>query len=130
MKKVVFISLCAVFVWMTAECGVASADGVGLQLSKNRYTTRRLSHKQYRGSGYSPVKVQPRRFTQQRNLGKLTGYSLAPKPTRTTSRVRTRLAVKGATTIRRAANRRELKRRRESRSARNRTVRGGAGIRN
>lgn len=129
MKIVRFISLLVVFVLLGTACGVARADGVGLSLTKNRYSSRRLSSKRYSGTGYSLVKFQPRRFTSQRNLGKHVTIRRAPRPKRGT-RTRTRLVVRNASTLRRAANRRELKRRYNSRSARNRTVQGGFGTRN
>jgi len=132
MKRQLFISVCALLVWMMTACGVAKAERnrIGLSLTKNRHAAPHLSRRRHAGTGYSPAKFQPRRFTPQRNLGKHIGFKNAPKPKRGT-RPRTRLMVKGADALRRAANRSETnKRRREPRTERNRTVRSGFGTRN
>ena len=132
MKRLSRISLCTILLWLGAVCGTAEAKGMGLvptrrSLTRNRYSAPRLSHKQYRGSHYSPVQFSPRRYAWQRNLGKLKGYMPVPKPNRATHRIRKRLVVRGATTRRREATRIGVVRRRESRGARIRTRRSGFG---
>ena len=132
MKKLSCISMCTILVWLGAVCGTAEAKGRGLvltrkTLTRNRYSAPRLSHKQYRGSHYSPVQFSPRRYAWQRNLGKLTGFKPVPKPNRATHRIRKRLVVRGATTRRREATRIGVVRRRESRGARIRTRWSGFG---
>ncbi len=135
MKKLLYIVLCTSLLWIGAACSTAEAQDTGLvlttkSLTVSKHSAPRLTHKQYRGSHYSPVKFQPRRYTWQRNLGQLEGYMPAPKAERTTYRIRTRPVVSGATTRHRAATRTGVVRRRASRSARNRTQWGGFGTHN
>jgi len=135
MKKVMYIVLCGSCVWIAAACGTAEAgDGRFIRTTRtftvNRYTAPRFSVGQYRGSRYSPVKFQPRRYSWQRNLGKLEGYMLVPKPRRGTHRSRERLFVRGATTRHRERKRIGIVRRRESRGERVRTRWGGFGTHN
>jgi len=135
MNRLVSVVLCAICVWIWVACGTAEAgDGRFTRTTRtftvNRYTAPRLSTGQYRGPRYSPVKSQPRRYTWQRNLGKLEGYMLAPKPARGTHRNRERFVVRGATTRHRAERRIGIVRRRESRSERIRTRWGGFGTHN
>jgi hypothetical protein len=135
MKTMVSVVLCAMCVWIVGACGTAEA-GPGRftqttrTLTVNKYVAPRVSHNQHSGSHYSPVKFQPRRYTWQRNLGKLEGYMLAPKPHRGTYRNRERFVVRGATTRRREVRRFGIVRRRESRSERIRTRWGGFGTHN
>jgi hypothetical protein len=104
----------------------AAAQTTGSTLTKHVYQPRRFSASRYRGMRYSPVKFTPRRYTWQRNLGKHISFKSPPKPARG-ERKRLRLPVRGPNTRRRAAFRRTSIRRRVSRAARIRTVRGGFG---
>lgn len=120
-----FLSL--VLLWGGVISAPSEAQATGSSLTRHRYTARRFSPKRYSGTGYSPVKFTPRRYTWQRNLGKQVAYRSTLKPARRT-RNRLRIPARGPNTRRRrAAMHRTRIRRRESRTARVRTVRGGFG---